>query len=209
MSKSKKKYAYVIALILIMILFPYRGISFSRTPDVEEGDVIFQTSRSDQSPLIALVTHSPMTHCGIIVMNKNMPYVLEASGTLRLTPLADFIKRGKAGAYWIKHRPKEWNASKKIRYKHLLGRSYDLAFSFSNNRYYCSELVYDIYLNQQGIQLCEPRKMNSYWLTSLPVVKKQMKRRGMNPDDLVVSPSDLFNSSKFGLAGKARSRTKS
>ena len=195
--KKKKKYTYALVLAVLVILFPYRGISFSRMPDVKEGDVIFHTSKSDQSPLIAMVTHSPMTHCGIIVMKNDMPYVLEASSTLRLTPLSDFIKRGKGRAYWIKHRPKEWDAAKSIRYKHLLGRSYDLAFSFSNNRYYCSELVYDIYLYQQGIKLCEPRPMKSYWLTRIPKIRKQMKRRGMNPDDLVVSPADLFGSSKF------------
>lgn len=188
--------AFGVSMLLILV-FPYISIRCSATPKVQEGDVIFHTSKSDQSPLIALATGSPLTHCGIVVMKDDTPYVLEASSTLKLTPLKEFIKRGKGGVYWIKHRPKEWNEGKRIRYKHLLGRSYDLAFSFNNNRYYCSELVYDIYLYQQGIKLCEPKPMKSYAATHLPKIKKVMKRRGMNPNDLVVSPDDLFNSKVF------------
>lgn len=178
----------------MVMLLPYLNIRCSATPNVKEGDVIFHTSTSQQSPLIAFATGSPLTHCGIIVLKGDTPYVLEASSTLKLTPLKTFIKRGKGGMYWLKHRPKEWDASKRIRYQHLLGRKYDLAFSFNNNRYYCSELVYDIYLYQQGIKLCEPKPMKSYNTLGM---KRKMRQHGMNPDDLVVAPSDLFYSNKF------------
>ena len=45
--------------------------------DVREGDIIFQTSQSKQSPLIQIGTRSKITHCGIIVMRKGESYVLE------------------------------------------------------------------------------------------------------------------------------------
>lgn len=191
---KKKIVAAVCVALLLIIVFPYLHVRCSATPNVQEGDVIFHTSTSLQSPLIAFATGSPLTHCGIIVMKGDVPYVLEASNTLKLTPLETFIKRGKGGVYWLKHRPKEWDASKRIRYKHLLGRNYDLAFSFNNNRYYCSELVYDIYLYQQGIKLCEPKPMKSYNTLGM---KRKMRQRGMNPNDYVVAPSDLFDSSRF------------
>lgn len=190
----KKKVLFgVLTFIILWTIVPYIGVRFSSTPDVQEGDVIFHNSTSNQSPLIALATGSPLTHCGIIVMKGNKPYVLEATGTLRTTPLRDFIKRGRFHAYWIKH-PKHKDSIKKIRYGHLLGRHYDIAFSFDNNKYYCSELVYDIYKNQFGIQLCEPKPLKSYFTIGM---KKKMKQRGMNPDGLAVAPVDLFKSNEF------------
>lgn len=190
---KKSKIICLIAIAIISIaLFPYRGIRFSSNPEVQEGDVIFHMSTSSQSPLIAIATTSPLTHCGVVVMKGNEAYVLEASSTLKTTPLRTFIKRGRCGAYWIK-RPKS-GIKKSIRYHHLLGRSYDLAFSFDNNKYYCSELVYDIYKYQLGIELCTPKPMNHYFTLGM---KKKMRQRGMDPNGLVVAPSDLFSSNSM------------
>lgn len=190
---SKKNFvlSFIVAVLLWMIV-PYLGVKFCTHPEVKEGDIIFHCSTSSQSPLIALATGSPLTHCGVIVMKNGEPYVLEASGTLRVTPLARFIKRGRFGAYWLK-RPKDVE-NVKIRYAHLLGRRYDLAFSFNNDKYYCSELVYDIYKYRQNVELCKPKPISSYFTLGM---KRTMKRRGMNPDGLVVAPSDIFSSNKL------------
>lgn len=188
MKKLKIIFLLVIGIITIA-LFPYRGIRFSSNPEVQEGDVIFHMSTSSQSPLVAIATLSPLTHCGVIVMKGDEPYVLEASSTLKTTPLRTFIKRGRCGAYWIK-RPKS-GIDRSIRYGHLLDRSYDLAFSFDNNKYYCSELVYDIYKYQLGIELCTPKPISHYITLGM---KKKMRQRGMNPNGLVVSPYDVFSS---------------
>ena len=72
-----------------------------------------------------------------------------------------------------------------------MGRSYDLAFKPNNSRYYCSELVYDIYLKQLGIKLCDMNPINSYHIFGLD---KIIRKRGMNPKQLVVAPSDIFDS---------------
>lgn len=93
MKKSKIISLLAIAIIMIAI-FPYRGIRFSKNPEVQEGDVIFHMSTSSQSPLVAIATLSPLTHCGEIVMKGDEPYVLETSSTLKTTSLRTFIKRG-------------------------------------------------------------------------------------------------------------------
>ncbi|MBQ2142691.1 MAG: hypothetical protein II204_06015, partial [Alistipes sp.] len=115
---------------------------------VREGDVIFQTTKTRQSALIQIGTRSRVTHCGIVVMRDGVPYVLETLSTLVLTPLDEFIARGVGGKYWLKRSERE---NIKIEYDHLLGKSYDAAFSFDNDIYYCSELVYTIYKHQLGI----------------------------------------------------------
>lgn len=161
---------------------------------VKEGDVIFQTSESRQSPLIQIGTRSKITHCGIIVMRNGEPYVLETLKTLVLTPLDKFIARGKDGKYWLKRSDKE---NIKIKYDHYLGKPYDVAFRMDNNIYYCSELVYDIYLNQLGIKLCEPKKVGDYLILGtdqLSIIEKEMTRRGIKKEQYAVAPVDIFKS---------------
>jgi cell wall-associated NlpC family hydrolase len=162
--------------------------------DVREGDIIFQTSQSQQSPLIQIATRSKITHCGIIVMKNGKPYVLETLKTLVITPLDKFIARGKDRKYWLKRSNKE---NIKIRYSNYLGKSYDLAFKFDNGKYYCSELVYDIYQNQLGIELCKPKPVNDYLIMGinyLPEIKKAMQKRSITMNQYVVAPVDIFES---------------
>lgn len=171
-------------------------LSAQETPitDVREGDVIFQTSQSNQSPLIQIGTRSHITHCGIVVMKDGKPYVLETLKTLVLTPLDKFIARGKDGKYWLKRSDKE---DIKIKYAHYLGKKYDLAFSFDYDIYYCSELVYDIYKNQLGIELCEPKQVGDYLILGadkLDKIAKTMSQRGITKEQYAVAPVDIFES---------------
>ena len=165
--------------------------------DVREGDVIFQTTQSKQSPLIQLATRSKISHCGIVVMKNGKPYVLETLNTLKLTPLNKFVARSKGGRYWLKRSDKE---NIKIKYDHYLGKSYDVAFRLDNDIYYCSELVYDIYKKQLGIELCKPKKIDDYLILcteKLPIIKKEMQRRGIKKEEYAVAPVDVFRSDKL------------
>lgn len=162
--------------------------------EVREGDVIFQTSQSQQSPLIQIATRSKISHCGIIVMKNGKPYVLETLKTLVVTPLDKFIARVEGGKYWLKRSNKE---SIKIKYDGYLGIPYDLAFKFDNGRFYCSELIYDIYKNQLGIELCKPKKVSDYFILGtdkLPQIEKAMKKRGITKEQYAVAPIDIFES---------------
>src|SRR5437773_3573503 len=52
-------------------------------PAVQDGDIIFQTSRSSQSLAIQRATHSPYSHMGIILYRSGRPFVFEAIATVR------------------------------------------------------------------------------------------------------------------------------
>ena len=196
-----KKILLTLGVLLVAIAIPLRSwliepLSAQDTPitDVREGDVIFHTSQSSQSPLIQIGTRSHITHCGIIVMRDGRPYVLETLKTLVLTPLDKFIARGKDGKYWLKRSDKE---NIKIDYAHYLGKPYDLAFSFDNDIYYCSELVYDIYKNQLGIELCKPKQVGDYLILGtdkLDKIENTMQRRGITKEQYAVAPVDVFES---------------
>lgn len=196
-----KKTLYILGIVLIVIALPFMQIAKETltaetgpVSEVREGDVIFQTSKSQQSPLIQIGTRSKITHCGIIVMRGGKPYVLETLKTLVLTPLDKFIARGEDGKYWIKRSSRE---NIKIKYAKYLGKPYDLAFKFDNGRFYCSELVYDIYQKQLDIQLAEPRQVKDYLILftdRLPKLRRAMKRRGISKEQYAIAPVDIFNS---------------
>lgn len=199
-----KKAFIIIGVMLCVMGYPFRSmlvevVTATKAPieDVREGDVIFQTSLSQQSPLIKMGTRSTITHCGVVVMKDGKPYVLETQKTLVLTPLKKFIARGKDGKYWHK-RPKLDNI--KIKYSGYLGKSYDLAFKFDNGKFYCSELIYDVYLNQLGVELCKPKKIDDYLILGthrIPKIKRAMEKRGITMDQYAIAPVDVFNSKEL------------
>ena len=196
-----KKTLMIIGIILLILALPFTSmvtetLTAQTEPikEVREGDVIFQTSQSQQSPLIQIATRSKISHCGIIVMKNGKPYVLETLKTLVVTPLDKFIARGEDGKYWLKRSKKE---NIKIKYGSYLGKPYDLAFKFDNDKFYCSELIYDIYKNQLGIELCEPKKVSDYLILGtdqLPQIEKAMKKRGITKEQYAVAPIDIFES---------------
>lgn len=196
-----KKTLIILGIILLILALPFSSMvteTFTAQTepikDMREGDVIFQTSQSEQSPLLQIATRSKITHCGILVMKNGEPYVLETLKTLVLTPLDKFIARGVDGKYWLKRSDKE---NIKIKYKSYLGKPYDLAFKFDNGKFYCSELIYDIYIKQLGIELCKPKKVGDYLILGtdkLPKIEKAMKKRGITKEQYAVAPVDIFNS---------------
>ena len=196
-----KKAIIISGIILLLLTLPFSSMvtetftaQTGAVKNVKEGDVIFQTSQSEQSPLIQIGTRSMITHCGIVVMKGGKPYVLETQRTIVLTPFDKFIARGKDGRYWLKRSKKD---NIKIKYNSYLGKPYDLAFKFDNGKFYCSELIYDIYKNQLGIELCKPKKVGDYLIIEtdkLPKIEMAMKKRGITKEQYAVAPVDIFNS---------------
>ena len=191
----------ILGIILLIIALPFSSMVVETmtaqtdpVKEVREGDVIFQTSQSQQSPLIQIATRSKISHCGIIVMKNGKPYVHETLKTLVVTPLDKFIARGEDGKYWLKRSKKE---NIKIKYGSYLGKPYDLAFKFDNDKFYCSELIYDIYKNQLDIELCKPKRISEYLILGtdkLPQIENAMKKRGITKEQYAVAPVDIFES---------------
>ena len=157
--------------------------------DIQEGDIVFIESQSRQAPYIKVGTMSKWTHCGVIVSTPDGLQVLEASKTVRLTPVYKFIGAAKNGNWRIK-RP-EQKLPNRISYSKYLGMAYDLQFAFDNGKMYCSELVWQIY-KDQGIELCKPRKVSSFIMTRLPKVRKLMEKRQIKPEQYAIAPVDIY-----------------
>lgn len=174
---------FIVSLILLLGCADGRDVC-----NLQEGDIVFIESQSSQSPYIKVATMSKWTHCGIIVNTPEGMKVLEASKTVRLTPFNSFVNRAKNDNWCIK-RPNE-QLKNRVSYQKYLGQKYDLEFKFNNGKMYCSELVWLIY-KEQGIELCKPRKVSSFFMTRLPKVKELMDKRGILMNQDVVAPADL------------------
>lgn len=186
-----KRLLFFFCIIVILCLVAFNSYSKPNAEELKEGDIVFQTSTSQQAPLIIAATHSPWSHCGIIIEKADGLYVLEAISTVKLTPYDQWAKRGKGGIVKVKRYTEE---PLKLKYSSYLGKRYDTAFKFGNNSWYCSELVYDIYKQQFGVELCNPRPVRAYNITG---AEKVLKKRGISKDQLVVAPSDLFDSERL------------
>ena len=187
----RKRLFITLAALLVAIAAWCWGQSGNHS-ELKEGDIVFMHSTTRQSPIIAVATGGPWTHCGVIVMKDGEPWVLEAVSPVKLTSWKQWKKEAKGGITSMK---RYTDNEVHISYSKYLGRPYDTAFRFGNNAWYCSELVYDIYKNQLGVELCKPRQVSDYHLTKK--VKSVMKQRGITTSQLVVAPVDIFNSDKL------------
>lgn len=166
----------------------------------QDGDIVFHESASRQSPVIKLAQHSRWTHCGIVFHIGEKAYVYEAVGPVKYTPLKDWIARGKKGEYRVKRLKTPLSATDIEKMKaagaRYRGKSYDTLFQWSDNKMYCSELVWKIYARGADIELCEPGRFSDVPV-NLPAVKRLIKERygnSFDPSEPIVSPSALFKS---------------
>ena len=166
----------------------------------QDGDIVFHESSSRQSPIIKLAQNSKWTHCGIVFHIGDKAYVYEAVEPVKYTPLTDWIARGKGGVYCAKRldNPLPAQTIEKMKavgakYK---GKHYDTLFQWSDNKIYCSELIWKIYSQGADIELCPPEKFSDFPISN-PIVKKLIKERygdKFDPSEQLVSPNALYKS---------------
>jgi hypothetical protein len=75
-------------------------------------------------------------------------------------------------------------------------KPYDSSFEWSDNRIYCSELVWKIYDRGLGIRVGRLQKLRDFDLSD-PIVKTNIKERYGNKvpmEETVISPGEMFSS---------------
>ena len=79
------------------------------------------------------------------------------------------------------------------------GKSYDIYFEWSDDKIYCSELVWKIYKQAADIEIGELEELADFDLSN-DIVKAKMKERyGENipMGEKVISPAAMFDSDKL------------
>lgn len=175
---------------------------------LQNGDLIFHTSRSNQSEAIQLATNSAYSHMGIVYKEGNTFYVYEAIQPVKLTKLDDWINRGEDGKYVVKrlknshqYLTKEGIQNMKKIGQQYLGKNYDLKFEWSDEQIYCSELVWKIYKEAFNIEIGTLEKFGDFDLSNQTVQKKVKERFGkeLPKEELVITPDRMFKSEKLFL----------
>lgn len=185
---------------------------------LRSGDLIFQEAcKGDSDNTIKEVTSSigdyQFTHVGIVYIDeKDSIYVLEATRPkVTLTPFRDYLYPQEANGCY----PKSVVGRLKAEYQHyipqalkegmtLIGKDYDDGFILDNDKYYCSELIYDILLkandgtpifplNTMTFKSSETGEITEGWIEyfkkyDLPVPEGEP---GINPG--VMSRSDVID----------------
>jgi Permuted papain-like amidase enzyme, YaeF/YiiX, C92 family len=172
----------------------------------KNGDIIFQTSQSEQCEAVRIATNSKFSHCGIIFIEKGKTYVYEAVQPVKMTLLSDWIQHGEGNKYVVKRlqdADKLLNSDviEKMKSfgKTMNNKDYDIYFEWSNDKIYCSELVWKIYKEGATIELCNLQKLKEFNLEH-PLVKTILKERYGNSIPLneeVVAPSQIVDSKKL------------
>lgn len=188
-------------LYLVLLVLAVSGCRDSLAQQVREGDIIFHTSRSAQSSAIQKATHSKYSHMGIILYRNGEPHVFEAINTVQYTPLEKWIARGEGGRYVVKRlrdADRVLTPDAIVKLRHVAdgfgGKPYDLTFEWSDNRIYCSELVWKIYERGLGMRIGRLQTLRAFDLSD-PIVTAKMKERygdRVPLDEVVISPGEMF-----------------
>ena len=192
-----------IFIFLLFVATYSTSCSQSKEVALKDGDIIFQESQSSQCKAIQSATKSRYSHCGIIYIDNGEYYVYEAVQPVTVTPLKDWISRGKNSHYVVKRLKnadtvltgENIEKMKKAGEK-FYGKNYDLTFEWSDDKIYCSELVWKIYKRALDIEVGKLQKLEEFDLTADIVKQKIKERYGDNipKDEIVISPVSIFES---------------
>ncbi len=178
------------------VLFALTISTKAAAQTLQVGDIIFHKSQSQQAAAITEASGSQWTHVGILVANAGKWYVAEAIGPVKATPLQDFINRGKNKEYKI-YRFKYFNPKTMTTALHNAikrqNKPYDIYFEMSDERTYCSELVYKAMLEVTGKEVGTVQQFKDLRLDG-PYVKALIKKRltdtgrELDPEEEIITP---------------------
>ncbi|MFC1572336.1 YiiX family permuted papain-like enzyme [Candidatus Eisenbacteria bacterium] len=172
----------------------------------QNGDIIFHTSRSAQSLAVQRATASPYSHMGIVYVKNGNPFVFEAVGPVKLTSLNEWTQRGEGERFVVKRLADADRVLTPDAIARMIevgttleGRPYDLLFEWSDERLYCSELVWKVFKRALQVEVGHLQTISEFDLSD-PVVQAKIRERWgdqLPMDELVVSPATIFDSDRL------------
>ena len=142
-------------LLCCAFLLGWFLVSCENTPpkeDLQPGDIVFQDL--DCGPMcdaIEAVTEGAngkdYSHCAMVIRENDSLKVIEVIGAgVVITPLEDFKRRSSKIQVARLKKKDDAFVQRAIRYAiSLKGKPYDEVFLLNNDRYYCSELLYEAF----------------------------------------------------------------
>ena len=193
-------------IFVVLALFVLWFIGCNREVGYEprNGDIIFQTSQSPQSVAIQKATKSRYSHMGIVFVENGQARVFEAVEPVKTTPLHEWISRGKNEHFVVKRlkRADELLTNESLERMKVIGKTkflnlhYDKYFQWSDERIYCSELVWKVFKEAVGVEIGKLGTLGGFDLSD-PVVQKLMFERFGGPvpeGEPVIAPVTMYES---------------
>lgn len=221
-----KVFGFLFLLPLLVITLVVMGLyltspAIANLPVLKDGDIIFRSGIRQQAIAIFVASANPYTHMGIIKIEKgNVPFVIEAVGPVKKTPLQAWINGGVGGRITIKRVDNldRHTADRIIRNaEKYYGRPYDVFFMPGTQTLYCSELVYEAYQDGGNITLGKIQKLKELNVDNMAVsslIKQrwekypQCKEKGLTTlekclpmiyDQDLITPASIANDSQLTL----------
>ena len=123
----------------------------------QAGDILFQSlPRGPLVDAIEGISQSEWSHCGVLVRKDDAWMVAEAIGEVRLTPLNQWILRGRwsrVASYRLRNPPADLRAQINAALQPFMGKPYDFSYAPDDAFIYCSELVYKAYERSFGVSI--------------------------------------------------------
>jgi hypothetical protein len=194
--------------ILVVLFYSFVNLLFAGDFHLQTGDLLFQMGESSGlSDAIAEVTTGKdeinYTHVGIVSIENDTVFVLEATTpTVCKTPVDSFLNKsafveGKPLVTVARLKPecREIIPQAIVNASKYIGKPYDYVYAPDNDAYYCSELVYISFLDENGFPVFESKKMTfcdeegnlpAYWIEHFKKYRAEIPEgcEGTNPGDL-------------------------
>jgi hypothetical protein len=188
---------------VVIALGLFASCAASEPLDLRDGDIIFHTSTSSQSEALRRAMGSRYTHMGLIFVRDGQAFVYEAVGPVKWTPIEEWIARGVDGRFVVKRLKDDpplldaqaIESLKRAALKYE-GKPYDLYFEWSDDRIYCSELIWKAYNDALGVEIGALERFADFDLSD-PLVAAKLKERfgdSVPLEETVISPAAMFDS---------------
>ncbi|MEO8206002.1 MAG: YiiX/YebB-like N1pC/P60 family cysteine hydrolase [Chthoniobacterales bacterium] len=200
------KFRFFVLLILLLIAgyvsnvqILYYYLSYSP----REGDVIFQSlPKNGLVDAIEGVTHSPYSHCGVVLRNNDRWVVIESINDVHETPLFRWIQRGRGAGFAVYRLKPEYTAAIPEFKKHLLeylGIPYDYDYEISDKAIYCSELVYKAFRQTNREEMGTLEKLGTLNWKPYADFIKSVQANNLPLDRVMITPRSLSEAPQLEL----------
>jgi len=208
MRKFVSEKAIYLLRFFFVCLFLFQTYVYTQSFAFQDGDIIFQVNESTSftQAITKVTSHSnnyPYTHVGLVVVENDTVYVIEATPPFVSKTLLDSFL---IHSMFIDGNPLVTVTRLKTRYQKyipdaikraqtLIGKRYDYVFLPDDDAYYCSELIYACFLNEKGEPLFEAKPMTfkdstgiitEGWMAHYKIYETQIPEgvEGTNPVDM-------------------------
>ncbi len=140
---------------LFLIFYLTSFLSFSQNVKLKTGDIIFQSMNC--GPLCEAINQvtegykgHDFSHLGLVYIQNDSIYIIEAAGdAVQLTSLEKFKSYTNETMFVgrLKRKFKKYIPEAIMFSLNQMGVPYDEAYLYDNGSYYCSELIYDAFLD--------------------------------------------------------------